>query len=65
METLNWRLSSYTGSNGGACVEVARTRSQQIATRDSKNRTGPQLRFDRPAFARLLDEIKNGEHDLA
>jgi hypothetical protein len=60
---ITWRTSSYT--NNETCVEVARTGSREIAARDSKDREGPQLRFDRPVFARLLNEIKAGKHDLA
>jgi hypothetical protein len=59
---ITWRTSSYT--NNATCVELARTGSRKIVARDSKNPKGPKLRFDRPAFARLLDEIKSGKHDL-
>jgi hypothetical protein len=57
-----WRKSSHT--NNATCVELARTGSRKIAARDSKNPNGPKLRFDRPAFTRLLNEIKSGKHDL-
>lgn len=53
-----WRRSSYTGANGENCVEVARA-GKQIATRDSKNPTGPRLRFNRREWASFLDRIKS------
>jgi hypothetical protein len=37
---MGWKKSSFSGSNGGSCVEVASTLG---ALRDSKNPTGPVL----------------------
>ncbi|MGH3909142.1 MAG: DUF397 domain-containing protein [Pseudonocardiaceae bacterium] len=39
-----WRKSSRSGG-GGECVEVARLADGARAVRDSKNPTGPTLRF--------------------
>jgi hypothetical protein len=39
-----WRTSSYSGSNGGTCVEVG-TFGPSVAVRDSKHPDGPQLAF--------------------
>lgn len=63
MDELTWRKSSRSGSNGNQCVEVARTPSRTIATRDSKNPNGPTLQFDQPEFRRFLDEVRCGTHD--
>jgi len=41
---VTWRKSSYSGNNGGGCVEVARLPAV-VAVRDSKDPDGP-----RPAF---------------
>jgi hypothetical protein len=38
-----WRKSSYSGGNGGNCVEVARNLPGIVAVRDSKNPDGPAL----------------------
>ena len=38
----NWRKSSYSGANGGECVEVART-SDVVMVRDTKDRCGSTL----------------------
>jgi hypothetical protein len=63
MATLTWRKSSYTGANGGACVELAHT-PDHVATRDSKAPGNGTLRFTPKAFAALLNDIKQGKHDL-
>ena len=39
-----WRKSSYSGDNGGTCVEVG-TFGPAIAVRDSNHPDGPQLTF--------------------
>lgn len=39
----DWRKSSYSGTNGGNCVEVARNLPGVVAVRDSKNPAGPAL----------------------
>ena len=41
-----WRTSSYSGDNGGACVEVGTT-GPAVAVRDSNHPDGPQLAFSR------------------
>lgn len=41
----DWRKASYSGDNGGACVEVARNLPGVVAVRDSKNPHGPALVF--------------------
>jgi hypothetical protein len=43
---VNWRKSSYSNSAGGNCVEVAGL-ADRMAVRDSKDRGGPVLAFDR------------------
>jgi hypothetical protein len=39
----SWRKSSYSGDNGGACVEVAS--ADAILVRDTTDRYGPMLMF--------------------
>lgn len=51
-----WRASTKSGANGD-CVEVA-VLGDAIAVRDSKDRGGPVLTFDRVAWRALLGEIK-------
>ncbi len=55
IDTL-WRKSSYSG-NGGNCVEVA-DRDNRISVRDTKDRTGPTLRFTPDAWRHLVKRVK-------
>ena len=54
----DWRKSSYSGSNGGDCVEVARNLPGTIAVRDSKNPTGPVLLIAPGDWARFLTRLR-------
>jgi hypothetical protein len=57
METLNWRKSSYSSGNGGECVEVA-DHAHTMLVRDTKDRSGPVLRFTPGAWRRFADRVK-------
>lgn len=52
-----WRTSSYSGSGGGQCTEVAVTPGA-VLVRDTKDRTGPVLRFSPAAWRRFADQVK-------
>jgi hypothetical protein len=52
-----WRKSSYTGPNGGDCVELT-SAARTVALRDSKDPDGPKLLVSRRAFAALLSDLK-------
>ena len=54
-----WRKSSYTTSNGGNCVEVAGQESR-VLVRDTKDRSGPVLRFSPAAWRRFAERAKTG-----
>lgn len=54
-----WRKSSYTTSNGGNCVEVAGQESR-VLVRDTKDRTGPMLRFAPDAWRKFAERVKAG-----
>ena len=41
LDSAIWRKSSYSGSNGGACVDVADNLPGIVAVRDSKDPDGP------------------------
>ena len=53
-----WRRSSYTGSNGGNCVEVAFSLTDAVAVRDSKNPGAGTLVLAPGAWRALIDSIK-------
>jgi hypothetical protein len=52
----NWRKSSYSGDNGGACVEVAS--AEDVLVRDTTDRTGPVLTFTADAWQTFTATIK-------
>jgi hypothetical protein len=45
-----WIKSSYSGGQGGDCVEVAIRPADRVAVRDSKDQTGPRLQFTRETW---------------
>lgn len=45
LSRADWRKSSFSSSNGGNCVEVARNITGVVAVRDSKDPDGPALVF--------------------
>lgn len=52
-EQLYWLKSSYSGGEGGACVEVAAC-AATIHVRDSKNTDGPMLTFAPTSWASFV-----------
>ncbi|MDT0390404.1 DUF397 domain-containing protein [Streptomyces sp. DSM 41921] len=52
---MQWRKSSYSGDQGGQCLEVAETPHTTVAIRDSKNPAGPMLTLRPAAFATFVD----------
>jgi hypothetical protein len=62
---LNWRQASYSGTNGGGCVEVATNKPGAVAVRDSKNPHGPLLSIEPAEWRDFIAEVKAGRHDLA
>ena len=54
---IAWRKSSYSGNNGGDCVEVANT-ARLIAVRDSKDPDGTRLAFGREAWQVFAAKVK-------
>jgi Domain of unknown function (DUF397) len=52
-----WRKSSYSGGNGGECVEVAA--SGRVLVRDTNDRAGAVLAFTPDAWRAFAAGIKN------
>ncbi len=65
IEGATWRKSSYSGSNGGNCVEVAGHLPGVVAVRDSKDPGGPALAFTPGGWRAFTAAIKAGEFGLA
>jgi hypothetical protein len=63
LDNLLWRKSSYSGSNGGNCVEIADNLPAVVAVRDSKDPDGPVLAFALDDWQALTSAIKAGEFD--
>jgi hypothetical protein len=56
-----WRKSTLSSSSG--CVEVTMA-EDQIAVRDSKDRTGPTLLFSPPEWQAFIGAVREGEFKL-
>ncbi|MFG2958601.1 DUF397 domain-containing protein [Streptomyces sp. NPDC048291] len=56
---LTWFKSSYSGSQGGDCIEVA-THPAAIHIRDSKTPDGPVLTVSPATWSEFLDRLTRG-----
>lgn len=62
LSRVMWRRASYSGANGGTCVEVAQVRTA-VAVRDSKDPEGPKLAFTPREWKAFTRNIKAGGSD--
>ena len=53
-----WRKSTWSGNNGGSCVEVADNLPGIVFVRDSKDRDGGTLRFRPEEWRAFVDLVK-------
>jgi len=53
-----WQKSSYSGGNGGQCVEVARNLPGIVAVRDSKDPDGPVIDVSPRAWIEFTEHVK-------
>jgi hypothetical protein len=66
-----WRKSTYSGANGGSCVEVAR--AEGVAVRDTTDRDGVALEFSAAAWQEFTRRLRTnprrppsaGQHEMA
>jgi hypothetical protein len=65
ISSATWRKSSYSGGNGGNCLEVARNLPGIVAVRDSKDRSGPVLTFTSAEWETFTAGVKSGKLDLS
>ncbi|WP_327044773.1 DUF397 domain-containing protein [Microbispora sp. NBC_01189] len=63
LQTAVWRKSTWSGSDGGNCVEVAELSQGRRGVRDSKNPTGPALVFTTAEWDTFIQGVKHGEFD--
>lgn len=57
MRETEFRKSSFSGSSGGECVEIAHAETA-FGIRDSKNTSGPVLMLDERQGAAFLAAVK-------
>ncbi|MFJ5529166.1 DUF397 domain-containing protein [Streptomyces sp. NPDC093261] len=55
----SWRKSSYSGNEGGSCVEVLDGYPTGVPVRDSKNPQGPAVVLPASAWSSFVTAIKN------
>ena len=60
LSRADWRKASYSSTNGGDCVEVARNLPGAVAVRDSKDPAGPALAFSPQEWTAFTARIKAG-----
>jgi hypothetical protein len=60
---LHWFTSSFSGSNGDSCVEVAHLPGGGVAVRDTKDRSLPAHRHSATGWAAFLAGVRAGEFD--
>lgn len=57
LNSANWRKSTYSGGNGGDCVEVSNAASM-IVVRDTTDQAGAVLAVPAGAWQTLLAEVR-------
>ncbi len=65
LSDVSWRKSSYSGGNGGNCVEVAVLSDDNLAVRDSKDPGGPKLMFSPAEWRTFIASVKKDDLDLS
>jgi hypothetical protein len=61
MGHIEWRKSTYSGSEGGTCVEVAGLNDGDRAVRDSKDPAGPMLRCTSTEWSTFIAGVRASE----
>jgi hypothetical protein len=54
---VTWRKSTYSGGNGGNCVEVGQT-AGRVLVRDTKDRAGAVLTVGADAWRRFAATVR-------
>ncbi|MEU8268388.1 DUF397 domain-containing protein [Sphaerisporangium sp. NPDC049002] len=61
LSMAQWCKSTFSGDNGGHCVEVASNLPGSIAVRDSKDPGGPALIFPPTQWSLFINSMKKGK----
>ncbi|WRZ92193.1 DUF397 domain-containing protein [Streptomyces sp. NBC_01007] len=57
LTTATWYKSSYSGGQGGDCLEVADGHPALVPVRDSKNPLGPVITFGAAAWGTFVGHL--------
>ncbi|MER5404216.1 DUF397 domain-containing protein [Streptomyces sp. NPDC002769] len=60
LSVVTWRKSSYSNSDGGACLELSDDFATVVPVRDSKVPHGPVLVFPAAGWASFVSAVKGG-----
>ena len=61
---VTWRKSSWSGPQGGNCVELAKLPDGQVAIRNSRHPSGPALVFTPGEWEAYSKAVVGGEFEL-
>ena len=57
---VTWRKSTYSGGNGGNCIEVGTpAEADRVLVRDTKDRPGPVLAFSPETWRGFANQVKS------
>jgi len=56
-DAASWRKSSYSGNNGGNCVEAGSIPGR-VLVRDTQDRAGAVLEFSTPTWQVFAQQVK-------
>jgi hypothetical protein len=59
-----WRTSSFSGNNGGACVEVGQDGDMIVVCDTKLHGNGPVHRYTTDEWCAFIAGVRNGEFDL-
>ncbi len=62
---IDWHKSTYSGGNGGNCVEVAVTPGRVLVRDTKQHGSGPVLNFTSAEWRAFTAGVRGGEFDLA
>lgn len=58
IDSATWRKSSYSGANGGGCVEAGVAEQGRVLVRDTTDRSGPALEVSVEAWGNFTSSLK-------
>ncbi|MEV4232362.1 DUF397 domain-containing protein [Streptomyces bobili] len=61
LSVVTWRKSSYSNSDGGACLEVSDDFTAAVPVRDSKFPDGPVVVFPADRWTSFVSAVRGGQ----